>query len=66
MLLFCLANQLIPCPALSLVILITPRAITKMAKMAILAIMATVVMVNGNIIMAIRGIQLKSMKKLGQ
>ena len=63
MLLFCLANQLIPCPALSLVILITHRAITKMAKMAILALMATNVMANGNIIMAIRGIPVKEHEK---
>ena len=42
------------------------RAIARMAKMAILAIMATIVMANGNFSMAIRGIQLKSMKKLAQ
>ena len=40
--------------------LITPRAIAKMANMDILAIMATTVMVNGNFSMVIRGIQLKS------
>ena len=46
--------------------LITPRAIAKMNKIAISAIMATVVMDNGNFSMAIRGIQVKSMKKLAQ
>ena len=40
--------------------LITPRAIAKMANMDILAIMAITVMVNGNFSMVIRGIQLKS------
>ena len=46
--------------------LITPRAIAKMNKIAISAIMATVVMDNGKFSMAIRGIQVKSMKKLAQ
>ena len=44
--------------------LITPRAIAKIDKMAILAIKATIVMDNENFSMAIRGIQLKSMKKI--
>ena len=43
--------------------LITPRAIGIMAKIAILA---TIVMANGNFSMAMRVIQLKSIKKLDQ
>ena len=43
--------------------LITPRAIAKMAKMAIFAMMATIVMANGNFSMALRGLQLKSMEE---
>ena len=46
--------------------LMTPRAIAKIVKMAILALMATIVMANGNFIMVIRGIQLQSMNKLAQ
>ena len=46
--------------------LIAPRTITKLAEMAILAIMATIVMANGNFSMVIRGIQLKSMTKIAQ
>ena len=42
--------------------LMTPMAIAKMAKMAISTIIATNVMANVNLIMAIRGIQLKSIK----
>ena len=42
--------------------LMTPMAIAKMAKTAILAIMATIVMANVNLSMAIRGIQLKIIK----
>ena len=41
----------------------TPKGIAEMAKNAILAIMATFVMVNVNFSMAIRGIQLKSINK---
>ena len=44
--------------------LIAPRAIAKMDKMAILAIMATVVTANVNFSMVVRGILLKSMKNL--
>ena len=44
-------------------ILIKPRAIAKTAKMAILAIMATIMRANENFSMAIRGIQLKSMNR---
>ena len=40
----------------------THMAIAEMAKMAILVNMATILMANGNFIMAIRGIQLKSIK----
>ena len=43
--------------------LIMSRAIARMAKMAILAL---IVMANGNLSMAIRVIQIKSMKKLAQ
>ena len=46
--------------------LITPMAIAKVVKKAILAMMATIVMANGNFIMTIRGIRLKSMKNLAQ
>ena len=46
--------------------LITPRAIGIEAKIAILAILATIVMANGNFSMAMRVIQLKSIKKLDQ
>ena len=45
-------------------ILIMLRALAKIVIMVILAMMATTVMVNGNLSMAIRGVQLKSMKKL--
>ena len=41
-------------------LLMTHMAIAKMAKMASLAIMATIVMVNVTFNTAIRGIQLKS------
>ena len=44
----------IPCIAM----LMTPKAIVEMAKMAILAIMATIVMANVNFSIAIRGNQL--------
>ena len=47
-------------------ILIKPRAIAKTAKMAILAIMATIMRANENFSITIRGIQLKSMNKLAQ
>ena len=40
-------------------ILIMSRAITEIAKMAMSAIMATIVMVNGNFSMATRGMQHK-------
>ena len=46
--------------------LLISMAIAKMAKIAILAIMATIVMANVNFSMAIRGIQLKSITKLAQ
>ena len=46
--------------------LMTPMAIAGMAKMAIMAIMVTSVMANGNFSMAVRGIQLKGTKKLAQ
>ena len=46
-----------------MVMLITPRVIAKMDKIAIFAIMAAIVMANGNLSMAIRGIPLKGMKK---
>ena len=46
-----------------MVMLITPRVIAKMDKIAIFAIMAAIVMANGNLSMAIRGISLKGMKK---
>ena len=42
--------------------LMMPMAIAKRANMAIWAIMATIVKANGNFIMAIRSIQLKSKK----
>ena len=42
-----------------MVMLITPRVIAKMDKIAIFAIMAAIVMANGNLSMAIRGIPLK-------
>ena len=45
-------------------ILIMPRALAKIAIIVILAMMATTVMANGNLSMVIRGVQLKSMKKL--
>ena len=41
-------------------------AIVKMAQMAILAIMGTIVMTNGNFCIGIRGIQSKSTTKLGR
>ena len=44
----------------------TPKAIAKMAKMTIMAIRATIVMVIGNFSMAKWGIQLTSMNKLAQ
>ena len=44
--------------------LITPKAVTKMDKMAILAIMGTYVMASDNCSMAIRGIQFKCMKQV--
>ena len=44
-------------------VLMTPMAIAEMANMAILAILATIVMPNVNFSMAIRGIQLKNIKK---
>ena len=50
----------------SMAMLMTPMAIAEMAKMAILAIVATIVMVNVNFSMAIRVIQLKSITKLVQ
>ena len=43
--------------------LITPMAIAGMAKLAIMAIMVTSVMTNGNFSMVIRGIQLKATQK---
>ena len=50
----------------SMAMLMTPMAIAEMAKIAILAIMATIVMANVNFSMAIMGIQLKSIQKLAQ
>ena len=44
--------------------LMTPMAIAGMAKMAIMAIMVTSVMANGNFSMAVRGIHLKGTQKL--
>ena len=41
-----------------------PTTIPKIANIAILAIMATIVMANGNFSMAIMGIQLKSIQKM--
>ena len=41
---------------LFLAMLITPRAIAKIVKMAFLALLATIVMVDGNFSMAMRGI----------
>ena len=38
-------------------------AIAEMAEMAILAVMATIVMANGNFSMGIKGIELKGTKK---
>ena len=46
--------------------LLMPVAIVTIGKMAILARMATIAMVNANIRMGIRGIQLKSAKRLTQ
>ena len=46
----------------SMAMLMTPMAIAEMTKMAIFAIMATIVMANVNFSMAKRGIQLKSIK----
>ena len=42
--------------------LMTPMAIAGMAKMAIMAIMVTSVMANGNLNMALWSIQLKAQK----
>ena len=50
----------------SMAMLMTPMTIAKMANMAILAIMATIMMANVNLGMAIRGIQLKSISKLAR
>ena len=47
----------------SMFMLITPMAIAKMAKMAILAVMATILMANINFSMALRGIFLIATKK---
>ena len=47
-------------------ILVMSRAIARMAKMAISALMATIVMDYGIFSMATRVIHLKSMKKVGQ
>ena len=46
----------------SLAMLMTPMAIAGMDKMAIMAIMVTSVMDNGNFSMAVRGIQLMGTK----
>ena len=46
--------------------LIMPKAIARLAKMTILAMMATIVMANGNLSRAASGIKLKNMKKLTQ
>ena len=43
----------------SMAMLMTPMAIARMAKIAIMAIMVTSVMANGKFSMAVRGIQLK-------
>ena len=50
----------------SMAMLMTPMAIAEMAKMAILAIMTTIVMANVNFSMAIIGIQVKGITKLAQ
>ena len=46
--------------------LMTHMAIAGMAKMAIMAIMVTSVMANGNLSMAKRGIQLQGTQQLAQ
>ena len=46
--------------------LLISMAITKMANRAILAIMATIAMANGNFCMVINGMQLKSTKEPAQ
>ena len=46
--------------------LVTPMAIAGMAKTAIMAILVTSVMDNGNFSMAVRGIQFQGTKKLAQ
>ena len=46
--------------------LMTPMAIAGMAKMAIMAIMVTSVMANGNFSMALWGMQLKGTKKVAR
>ena len=50
----------------SMAMLMTPKAIAEMAKMAIFEIMATIVMANVNFSMAIIGIQFKSIRQLAQ
>ena len=47
----------------SITTLMMPLAIAEMAKMAVLAIVATIAMAYGNFSMATRGIQLKSTNK---
>ena len=46
--------------------LMTHMDIAEMAQISVLAILAIIVMPDGNFIMAIRGVQLKSITKIAQ